>query len=279
MLGSDVAAAADTAGWRLVTSDRQGEVDVQCDLTDATGVSRMLEDTQPTAVIHCAAWTDVDRAEADPEGASQGNVAATRTLAAECGVRGVGMLMISTDFVFDGKLDRPYTETDEPNPLGVYGRTKLQAEAELASHCDMWWVVRTAWLYGLHGRCFPDTMIKAAEAGRPLRVVADQIGCPTYTPDLAETLLWIVENAPFGLYHAVNSGEASWYTFASEALRLWGLDPGIVTPISSAEWPTPTRRPANSRLSCARLASVGGPALRNWREALEEYIHHRRRAV
>lgn len=268
-------------------------------------------------VIHAAAYTAVDRAEdpAEREVAARVNVLGTRNVARACAAAGAPLVYVSTDFVFGGEKRVPYEVDDPPSPLNVYGATKLAGEQAVREICPQHYIVRTAWLFGVHGRNFPKAILEAARASvtggesrggnvKPLRVVNDQVGCPTYARDLAEAILLLAgvevidpqgvrvvtgatrgasdlaervratttlpAPAPFGTYHITNGGSCSWYEFAREIVRLAGW-PVEVEPITSAQLNRPARRPAYSVLSPARLRSVG-LELRPWPEALRTFM-------
>lgn len=225
------------------------------------------------AVIHCAAYTNVDGAESDEAAAVRANRDTCARLAAACRARGARLVVVSTDFVFDGTADEPYTEDDAPAPLGVYGRSKLAGErAALAEHPAGTAIARTQWLFGPRGKHFPGTMLALAAQGRALRVVADQIGSPTSTAALAPAL-WDLALAPAasGVFHAACEGRASWYELAAATFELAGVRADLA-PCTTAEFPTPAPRPAFSVLNCARLADLRGGPLPPWREALAEFI-------
>jgi len=229
------------------------------DLSDPETARSLLSDA--SGVVHCAGYTDVDGAESDPEAAHAGNAVATGNVAEACRDRDIPLVVLSTDYVFDGALGRPYTEADPPHPLGVYARSKLEAEKRAVSAR----IVRTAWLYGAGGRNFPDTIRRLAGEGKPLRVVDDQHGSPTWTGALAP-VLWEVLKLPAGLYHATCEGSCTWYELARAAA------PGAeIRPCTTAEYPRPAPRPAYSVLDCSRLAALRGRRLPHWRDALAAY--------
>ncbi|MEZ5977132.1 MAG: dTDP-4-dehydrorhamnose reductase [Planctomycetota bacterium] len=224
------------------------------------------------AVVHCAAFTDVDGAESDPSAAQRGGVLATEEAARLAARTGAALLLVSTDFVFDGEAREPYAEDAPTHPLSVYGRTKLEAEHRAeALHPGGVAVVRAQWLYGARGRHFPGTMLRLARAGTPLRVVADQVGSPTSTAALVPALWDLLAAGGRGVFHAACEGRASWYEFARETLRLAGVDAELA-PCSTAEFPRPARRPAFSVLNCARLADLRGRTLPPWQEALAAFL-------
>jgi dTDP-4-dehydrorhamnose reductase len=210
---------------------------------------------RPELVLHAAAWTDVDRAEADEEGALRANVVGTRNVAA----LGAPVVYFSTDYVFDGEKRGPYTESDEPRPLSAYGRSKLLGEQEVRDG----WVVRTSWLFGSTGHNFVRTMLRLGAEQEEVRVVDDQLGCPTYVGHLAEAVPAVVR-LPGGVWHLAAEGECTWAEFAEAIFREAGLECRVVA-ISSAELGRPARRPANSVLRSER---EGAPRLPHWRDGL-----------
>jgi dTDP-4-dehydrorhamnose reductase len=235
--------------------------------------------TKPSFVINAAAYTAVDAAEQNVAAAEAGNHTGPLHLAKFCAGAGIPFIHVSTDYVFDGEKAAPYVEADPTNPTGVYGRTKRDGERAILAACPQSIILRTAWVYSAHGKNFARTMLTAARKVNQLKVVADQRGTPTAAPDLAAAILDIVtkvrengwQESDSGLYHATSSGETTWYGFALaifEAAQPCGLTPPQVTPISTADWPTPAKRPADSRLDCAKLARHFGVTLPDWRNSL-----------
>jgi dTDP-4-dehydrorhamnose reductase len=222
------------------------------------------------AVINAAAYTAVDRAETEPEPAFRANAKGPALLAEACAREGIPLYHVSTDFVFDGAQPLPYSEDDPINPLGVYGQSKAEGErAVLGSPQGA--VVRTAWLFGAFGPCFPKSILRAARAGRALRVVADQRGNPTYAADLAAVLANMVEQRlPGGVYHAVGPEPMSWHAFAQRVLQAFGM-PILIEAISTHDWPTPAKRPANSVLGVDRLTERGLLPMPNLDSALQRF--------
>ena len=243
------------------------------DITDAAAVQARFEEARPDAVAHCAAYTNEDGCERDPDQAYRVNALGTAAVAGACRAVGARVLYVSTDFIFDGEKGSPYIEFDTPRPLGVYGASKLAGERLVQSLCPQHYIVRTQWLYGAHGRNFPLTILERAAQGQELRVVADQVGVPTFTRDLSRAIAAIVAQPLYGTYHAANRGEVSWHGFASRLLGMAGLDPALARPISSAEWRSPTRRPAYSVLRPYVLEMLGlAGVLRPWEEALADFL-------
>ena len=272
MLGRELAAVLSAAPQRheLILLTRSG-----CDITQPKVVRTSLAAARPQVVIHAAAYTDVDGCELDPGRALQVNAEGTRHVAqaaAECRAR---LIYISTDYVFDGTQRRPYTEADTPNPLSVYGRSKLEGEHAVREHPDHL-VVRTAWVYGRYGRHFISAILQRAQRGQPLRVVQDQVGCPTWTRDLAQALAALLASDATGIVHAAGGGFCSRHEFAAavvEEAAARGLAPRVpVEPISSAEAPRPAPRPPYSVLNSRRLAQLGIGPLPEWRQALEQFL-------
>jgi dTDP-4-dehydrorhamnose reductase len=244
------------------------------DLADPGDVERLFRKRGPFAgVLHAAGFTAVDLAEESEPQAHRDNANATGVLARACAKAGIPLLVVSTDFVFDGRAGRPYREEDEPAPLGAYGRSKLAAErAALRLHPRGTRVVRTQWLYGPGGRHFPGRILELAREREELRVVADQVGCPTSTLELAPVLWDVLLLAPPGVYHAACEGSCSRYELAAAVLEEAGVTGIRVIPCTTDEVPRPAPRPAYSVLDCSRLAALRGRRLAHWREALRRYL-------
>lgn len=276
MLGQEVTAAAPQ--WATVVSLTRSDGDLS--VADEAAVA--ISDAQPEAVVHCAAFTDVDGATEDPESARRGNVIATRNVVRACRELGAGLVHISTDYVFDGRSEDPCVESTPPAPINVYGETKLAAERE-AAEVEHHLIVRTQWLFGPGGRNFIEAILDAARSGRSLRVVENEYGHPTYTPDLARGIWRLIDGAwrrdgafpavrETGIVHLTNSGVCSRIEFARAALREAGLEDTDVQGIASEQWPSTTRRPLNAVLESERLERLGVAPLRHWEEALREYV-------
>lgn len=258
----------------------------EIDIADPASVRAAIDSFRPDAVVNCAAWTAVDRAEAEEDAAARANRDGPAVLAAECARTGAFLVHVSTDYVLAGTLPVPQAadESTEPAPRTAYGRTKLAGErAILASGCDAA-ILRTAWLYGANGRNFPKTMLRLAMARpeNPIRVVADQWGCPTWSLRLARQIAAVLEapleKRPRGVCHAVALGHANWAEFAEEFLTLVGV-PHSVVRCTSAEYPTPAVRPANSILDDRRLREAGLLVMDDWRTALAEFASANREAL
>ena len=248
----------------------------QCDLSRPETVAAAVADFRPSLVINSAAWTDVDGAESQEARARAVNADGVAALAEACRAVGAHLIHVSTDYVFGGdRPDRqPWAESDALQPQGAYARTKVEGEqAVRAILAERGTIVRTAWLYGGHGRNFVRTMLDKAVAGEPVSVVRDQWGQPTWARDVASRLLALGERlldgrAPAGIYHATNSGQTTWWEFARWIYSLAGANPGLVAPMDSSDLDRPAPRPAWSVLGHAAWADAGLPPLRPWREAL-----------
>ncbi|MFG1696942.1 dTDP-4-dehydrorhamnose reductase [Nonomuraea sp. NPDC049309] len=243
----------------------------ELDVCDPGAVAAALRAVRPGVVVNCAAWTDVDAAERDEARAMAVNGTAVAGLALECTRVGARLLQLSTDYVFDGTARTPYAEDAPARPLNAYGRAKLAGEQAALGHGH--YVVRTAWLYGAHGRSFARTMAVKAAEGAPVRVVDDQVGQPTWTVDLAERLILLgAGHLPPGVYHVTNAGTTSWYGYARRIFELAGADPGLVEPVSTAGFPRPARRPAYSVLGDGAWRPP--VPMRDWRTALDAAWPH-----
>lgn len=242
-------------------------------VTDSTAVSRFMKNTKPEVVIHCAAYTNVDEAESDTDGAFSVNVLGTQNLATGCLETGARMLYVSTDYVFDGRKQAPYREFDTTNPESVYGLTKWQGEEILKKILGRFYIVRTAWLYG-EGNNFVRTMLKLADSNNTLRVVNDQIGTPTSTVDLTMAIFKLLSSDAYGVYHTTCQGQCTWYDFACEIFRQTGRQVELV-PVTTEEFPRPAKRPSYSVLDNYMLRMTIGDPMRQWQEALCDYLHKR----
>lgn len=268
-LGGDLCDSLREAGHEVVATSRGG--DIALDISDAASVARAMSQVRPAAIVNCAAWTAVDAAEGDIDGAYRANAIGPRLLAAACGAAGTLLTHISTDFVFDGDATVPIDEWSPTRPLGVYGASKLAGELEVRSLCPRHQIVRTAWLYGREGPNFVLAMIRLARERGRLRVVNDQRGSPTWTGHLAAALVRLLDLSVPGTYHLVNSGETTWHGFAAAILEEIGLNVPVDA-IRTADFPTAARRPAYSVLDARAWRLLGEPDLPSWREGLRSYL-------
>jgi len=244
----------------------------ECDLTDLARTRAFFADAAPDAVIHCAAMTDVDRCEAEEDLALRINAMGSAHVAIAAAECGAWLTAISTDYVFDGLAKRPYREWDPPGPSTAYGRSKLAGERAVERHCSRHTILRIAWLYGPGGPSFVHTMRRlGGERGEALRVVADQIGNPTSTLAVADLIARLLADPIPGVVHGSCEGDASWCDFAAEIMQAWDL-PRAVAPCTTAEFPRPALRPANSRLEKRALRIAGRESTPHWREAFERFV-------
>lgn len=237
------------------------------DVSDRSQVAEALEQLRPDVVVHCAAWTAVDACEADPGRAFAVNAMGTRHVAEAAGRHGAHVVYVSTDYVFDGTSEVPYVEWDRPNPLSVYGRSKLGGELELGADAT---VVRTSWVCGYHGANMVRTVLRMMAQPGPLRFVDDQRGSPTFTADLAVALAEVSRARLPGVFHLTNQGETTWFEFARAVVEAAGGDTGRVQPITTAELdpPRPAPRPANSVLDNLAWRCLGAELLPPWQDGL-----------
>ena len=240
------------------------------DLTDAEAVHTYILDFRPDVVIHCAAWTAVDRAEDEPDAAAAVNVIGTRSIAQACRDLDAKIIYLSTDYVFPGDGTRFYEPQDPTGPLGVYGRTKLGGEKAVRELLEKYFIVRISWVFGINGNNFVKTMLRLAETRSELNVVCDQIGSPTYTADLAPLLCDMAASDQYGIYHATNEGICSWADFAEEIFRVAGKQVAVHH-IPTSAYPTSAFRPLNSRMSKDKLVEMGFHKLPTWPDALRRY--------
>ncbi len=247
-------------------------VDLQdFDITDNARTMEYIKNYNPDTVVHCAAYTAVDRAEDDEETCYKVNVIGSENLAIACKEIGAKMLYVSTDYVYGGKGDAPFETTDETDPKSVYGRTKLEGENAVRKHLDKYFIVRTSWVFGINGNNFVKTMLRLGAERDVLTVVDDQIGSPTYTPDLARLICDLIVTNKYGIYHGTNENYCSWAEFAAEIMRL-GERKCEIKPVPSSEYPAKAERPLNSRLSKVCLDRAGMKRLPTWQDALERYF-------
>lgn len=262
MLARDLCPMLEDADFEVIETTRN-----ELDVTDELQVRRVISDVKPDYVIHCAAYTNVDKAEEEPETAELVNAKSAEYIAKACNSNNAVMIYISTDYVFDGTKKTPYVPDDTTNPTGAYGLSKLHGEEAVRKFCPAHYIIRTSWLYGHHGKNFVETMISLAEKTE-LKVVDDQVGCPTWTVDLSDAIIsFIDEEPPFGTYHACGAGSTSWYGFAKEIFDLMSLNVKLI-PCTTEEFPRPAKRPAYSVMDNEGL-------LRDWKQALQEYIELR----
>jgi len=259
-LGLELAALLPWRGHEVVTLSKGA-----LDIADFRAVRLALEEHSPDVIVNAAAYTNVDGCETETDLAYRVNALGPRNLAQLCEERGYDLLHVSTNYVFDGDSERPYEPFDTPNPISAYGRTKFAGEEYVRQLTNYWYVVRSAGVYG-RGHNFVRTMLRLGAERDVLEVKDDEFISPTYAADLAEGIVGVIEGGHYGLYHLTNSGSCSWHEFAKEIFELAGVEVEVV-PVPGSEYPLPAARPANGILS-----TLGSPELRNWSEALEDYL-------
>lgn len=241
------------------------------DITDAEATTKFIECYSPDVVVHCAAYTDVDKAEDEPEICKLVNANGTENIAKVCKYIGAKLMYISTDYVFDGTKKGFYLTDDKVCPINVYGVTKEIGEQVVSKFVDKHFIVRISWVFGTNGNNFVKTMLRLGAEHRELNIVADQVGSPTYTADLAELLVDMLQTEHYGTYHATNQGECSWAEFAEEIFKQVGMDVKV-NHITAAEYPSKAKRPYNSRLCKRKLIENGFNYLPVWQNALVRYL-------
>lgn len=265
MLGHDLIEALKDNHELVLTTSRT------LDITDKEQVFDFISQNKPDIVINSAAYTDVDGCEENQDLAYSVNGEGVKNLAFACREADSALLHISTDYVFNGENTRPWVEDDEIGPISVYGKSKLKGEQAILEILDKFFIVRTAWLYGVNGRNFPKTMLELAENHSQITVVYDEVGTPTYTPDLAKAISQLIETEHYGIYHITNSGSCSWCEFARYIFEVAGKDVEVI-PVTAAEFARPAPRPHYSVLENRNWIEKGFEPLRSYKEAIKEYI-------
>jgi dTDP-4-dehydrorhamnose reductase len=271
-------------GWEICRQGKERGFSIipldipEFDITDQAAVSRAVSESEPDSVLNCAAYTAVDRAEAEQKSAFAVNSDGPFYLAAACAEKGVPLIHISTDYVFDGCKAGPYLETDKASPIGIYGRSKAEGEEKIRRNLKEHIIIRTSWLYGVHGNNFVKTMINLGREREEIRVVADQFGCPTFAADLAGVILEIApkihngQSDSWGTYHYCGGGRTTWFDFASKIFDIAKTHEQLkvkkVIPIRTTEYPTPATRPLNSVMDCSLLACNFNISQPLWEESL-----------
>ncbi len=262
MLGQDLCPALTENGYEVIKTDI-----ADMDITKYEVVKCVLTDKKPDIVIHCAAYTNVDKAEEDIELARLINKSGTENIAKVCADIDAELVYISTDYVFSGDGNKPYLPTDKTNPLNNYGLTKWEGEEAVRKYCPKHYIARTSWLYGIHGKNFVETMIALADKPE-LKVVDDQTGCPTWTMELVRGILKLIKDQNYGTFHVCGSGYTSWYGFAKKIFELAGLNVNL-KPCTTDEFPRPAKRPKYSVMENYGIT-------RHWEEALKDYMKLRK---
>lgn len=267
-LGYDVVKELKKRKYQAIGVDRE-----RMDLTSTEQIKECIETVKPEAIIHCAAYTAVDKAEDEEELCRRVNAIATKDIAKCAKELDIPMIYISTDYVFDGSKNGEYTEDDIPNPINVYGKTKHEGEVYVQELLEKYYIVRISWVFGENGNNFIDTMIRLSKERESLNVINDQVGSPTYTKDLAYLLVDMIETDKYGIYHATNEGYCTWYEFAKEIFKIANIDIKV-NPINASEYATKAIRPMNSKMSKNKLDRNEFNTLNNWKESLQRYINN-----
>ena len=269
-LGTDVMAELKSNNIEAVGIDRE-----ELDIVDAKACEEFFDkanaEKRIDAVIHCAAYTAVDKAEDEQELSYNINALGTKNIATACKKFDMKLMYISTDYVFNGQGERPWEPDDERQPLNVYGKTKYEGELFVEEITKKYFIVRIAWVFGIAGNNFIKTMLKLAKERDSLTVVDDQIGSPTYTADLSKLLVSMIQTDNYGRYHATNEGYCSWYEFAKEIFKVAGVTINVA-PVDSSAYPAKAKRPANSRMEKKKLDEMGFKRLPSWQDATRRYI-------
>ena len=241
------------------------------DITLEDKVSGFISTHTPDIIVNCAAFTNVDKCETESKAAFNVNALGPKYIAAAAKKCGARLIHISTDFVFDGNSNKPYAEENQTNPLSEYGRTKLEGERNIQSHCNSYLIVRTSWLFGHNGINFAAKMLELAEHNKELSIVTDETGSPTYTPDLAEALWTLIKKECEGVINVSNDGSCSRYEWAEYIFKTMGYNIKM-NPIKSSEYKRPAKVPLNSTLNCQKFTTITGMQMRPWEEAVESYL-------
>jgi len=265
-LGYDIVQECERHGLHVKGCGRR-----ELDITKRESVFSIVDSYKPDVIIHCAAYTAVDKAEDDKENCWNVNVEGTRFLVEAAKKHHSKFIYISTDYVFNGKGESPFIEDDQPDPIGYYGSTKYEGEKVVQSFIENYFIIRISWVFGVNGNNFIKTMLRLSETRDELNVVGDQIGSPTYTVDLARLLVDLIKSDKYGIYHATNEGFTSWADFAKEIFKQTDSKT-LVKSIASEDYLTRAARPKNSRLSKQKLVENGFQSLPSWQDALARYL-------
>lgn len=269
-LGSDVVKELLKRGYSTLSPNRS-----EFNLCSEDSIRNYILNSNCEAIVHCAAYTQVDKAEDEKGLCIKINATATKHIVKCAKILDIPMIYISTDYVFDGTKDGEYTENDETNPINIYGESKLAGEKYVQEILDKYYIVRTSWVFNINGKNFIETMLRLSKANNQLSIVNDQIGSPTYTKDLSRLLVDMLETSKYGLYHATNEGYCSWYEFADTIFKLANINIDIKA-INSNEYASRAKRPLNSKLSKDKLIEYGFKPLPHWEDALKDYLIRRR---
>ena len=260
MLGSDLCPILEQSGYNVLKTNSK-----TLDITDFNMTNNVINEFMPDVIIHCAAYTNVEKAQEDLQSVKNVNEYGTENISKICNENDIVLMYISTDYVFDGNKKTPYTKSDLPNPLNNYGLTKFHGEQLVQKYCKKFYICRTSWLYGHNGKNFVETMLNLATKNQNIKVVDDQIGCPTWTVDLSHALVDILRNKDYGIYNTCGGGETSWYGFAKEIFKLADLNVNL-SPCTSVDFKQKATRPKYSVMDNENLC-------RNWQDAIKDYMN------
>jgi len=269
MLAKDLVPLFAEGGYEVIAPPED-----MLDITHLDTVRSVVESCEPEMITNCAAYTQVDQAESEEHQALMVNGFGVQNLCLVCQERDIPLVHFSTDYIFDGTKKGPYTIYDAPNPVGAYGRSKLLGEKYILWLLNRFYLIRTTWMFGTHGRNFIDTMLEIGRRQNKISVVNDQRGCPTWTRHLAEAVIALIRTGHYGVYHVTSSEPVTWFEFAREIFHLSGMDIELV-PVTSDQFPTPARRPLNSVLDPFPLPQLLGREMPSWREGLREHLKQR----
>ena len=270
MLAHDLIPCLQGRGFEVIAPPED-----KLDITNLSVVKAAVNNFKPELIMNCAAYTRVDDAEKEEQQALVVNGLAVQNLCMLCQAHDIPLVHFSTDYVFDGTKASPYTIYDETKPINAYGRSKLLGEKYMLWLLSKFYLIRTSWLFGLHGKNFIETMLELGKKQKQVSVVTDQRGCPTWTRHLAETAVALVETGRYGIYHVTNSEPTTWFDFTREIFRLSGINTKV-SPLTSEQYPRPAKRPLNSVLDPFPLKEVLGKEMPSWKEALREYLQQRK---
>ena len=268
-LGSDVVKELLKRGYSTLSPNRS-----EFNLCSEDSIRNYILNSNCEAIVHCAAYTQVDKAEDEKDLCIKINATATKHIVKCAKILDIPMIYISTDYVFDGTKDGKYTENDETNPINIYGESKLAGEKYVQEILDKYYIVRTSWVFNINGKNFIETMLRLSKANNQVSIVNAQIVSPTYTKDLSRLLVDMLETSKYGLYHATNEGYCSWYEFANTIFKLANINIDIKA-INSNEYASRAKRPMNSKLSKDKLSEYGFKPLPHWEDALKDYLIRR----
>lgn len=269
MLAKDIIPCLSEQGYETLAVPHS-----EIDVTDLRAIEATVNSFEPEIIINCAAYTEVDDAEKEEQKALMVNGTGVQNLCLACQERDIALVHFSTDYVFDGSKESPYTIYDETNPINTYGRSKLLGEKYILWLLSSFYIIRSSWLFGLHGRNFVEIMLELGQREKRVSVVNDQKGCPTWTHHLAKAVVELIESGRYGIYHITNSESTTWFEFSMEIFHLSGMNIDVL-PITSGQFPRPAKRPRNSVLDSFPLSQILGREMPSWREALGEYLSQR----